>query len=520
MAPIAWLFDCAGAIFVAAGLAHSVTALSVEGVRPLPALAPAAAMLIAGAVLRAIAICIAQTFGSWAAADEKARWRGRVLPALLRRGGSAPRMLGEEVADATDRIEDLDGYHARFQPLRVASVLAPLAIAAAVGLASPVSAAILLATLVPFAAGMALAGSMGGKAAQRQMAALGRQSGLFADRLRNLPMIRAFGAQDRVARQLEQATRDVAERTLSVLRVAFLSGAVLEFFAALSVALVAVYCGFHLLGLLPFPVPERLTLSEALFALALAPEFYLPMRRLAAAYHDKQLGEAARERLFALAGTTTTPAPIVLDRPPAIRAEGLCVDYDGVRVGPFDIDCPAGCITAIEGATGTGKSTVLHALLGTVSVSAGRIAIDGHPLENRGLRGSVSWVGQAVSILSGTLAENIRLARPGASDEAVLDAARRAGLTAVMEAREGLATWLDVEGAGLSGGERRRIGIARALLRDAPLWLLDEPTADLDAATAEVVLHALRSAMAGRTVLLVTHDPLLAATADNRIALP
>jgi len=421
-----------------------------------------------------------------------------------------------------DRIEDLDGYHARFLPLRFAAVAAPLTIAFAAAPASLIGAAILLGTLLPFGLGMALAGTAAARASRRQLAALGRLSGLFVDRVRALPVIVGFGAQDRVSRHLEQATREVADRTLGVLRVAFLSGAVMEFFAALSVALVAVYCGFNLLGLLPFPAPEKLTLPQALYVLVLAPEFYLPMRRLAAAYHEKQVGEAALERLAAMKEERRAGAPcrLPLDRPPALRFEGVVVDHGEARVGPFSFDVPAGRMTAIRAPSGAGKSSLLHALLGLARPGEGRIVVEGGAAGLGSLPGHVGWAGQVAALMPGTLADNIRLARADAGEAEVEAAARRAGLGPMIDARgQGMGLMLDHRGSGLSGGERRRIAIARVLLKDAPLWLLDEPTADLDAASAADIGAILRAEGRGRTVLLATHSEALAALADHQVRL-
>jgi ATP-binding cassette subfamily C protein CydD len=330
-------------------------------------------------------------------------------------------MLGEQISDAVDRIEDVDGYHARFLPLRMAAVMAPLLIAAAVAVASPVSSAILLATLPPFALGMAIAGSAAGQAATRQFEALSRLSGLFVDRVRALQVIIGFGAEERIARQLGGATREVADRTVGILRVAFVSGAVIEFFAALSVALVAVYCGFSLLGLLPYHVPETLDIGRALFVLALAPEFYLPMRRLAAAYHDKQSGDAAAERLVRLAGRTDVPARTYEEfaSPPSLSFEAITVDYGGHEVGPISLTVPSGHMTAITGPTGSGKSSLLHALLGLSPVASGRILIDDVPASAGLLKGNVGWLGQATALVPGTLADNIRLVRPDAGRAAI-----------------------------------------------------------------------------------------------------
>lgn len=515
-----WLLDGALAIAMAAGLAGGVSHLAHGHFAT--ALAWPLPLLIAAGLCRAFAQVAAAVAGHRGAALEKRSWRNRVFGAVLRAPAGSRAMLGEQTADATDRIEDLDGYHARFRPLRRAAVVTPLLVAAAAATASWVAAAILLATLVPFAFAMVLAGTSAASAAARQLDALGRLSGLFIDRVRALPVIVGFGAQDRIVRQLSGATQDVARRTIAVLRVAFLSSAVMEFFAALSVALVAVYCGFSLLGLLPFAAPESLSLGQALFVLVLAPEFYLPMRRMAAAYHDKQIGEAAMERLTLLAPAEQAMAiaPANLDQPPLLQFDGVVIDYGDRRVGPFSFAVPRGKLTVLSGPSGAGKSSLLHALLALAPVAEGNIEIDGRPLGPNGLQGAVSWAGQATMFLPGTLADNIRLSHPKASDAQVEAAASSVGLTTLVASRAaGLQTPIDPRGSGLSGGERRRVGMARAVLRDAPLWLLDEPTADLDAQSAADITHLIREAAKGRTVLLVTHDADIAALADHHMVI-
>ncbi|MBS0284059.1 MAG: thiol reductant ABC exporter subunit CydD [Proteobacteria bacterium] len=516
-AALLWTADSGAAILMAAALAAGVAAAARHDHG---ALRLAVGAVVAAAALRAAIQIGATDAGEVAAADARTSWRKRVYPRVLVAPPGDRRMLGEAVADAVDRIEDLGGFHARFLPLRRAAILSPLVIAIAAVFASWIAAAIMLATLVPFGLGMALAGTAAARAAARQLDALSRLSGLFVDRVRALPVIVGFGAQERIGRHLADATREVAARTIDVLKVAFVSSAVIEFFAALSVALVALYCGFSLLGILPFPAPERLTLGEALFVLILAPEFYLPMRRLAAAYHDKQVGEAAVERLEGIAPPAPAPSDRAIEAPPALRFDAVVVDYGETAIGPFTLDVASGSIFALRGPTGIGKSSLLHALLGLAPIGGGRILVDGRDAGDVALSGHVGWAGQSVAFIPGTLADNIRLARPEADDAAVEAAARDAGLGPMIEARgEGMALRLDHRGSGLSGGERRRVGIARVLLKDAPLWLLDEPTADLDARSAADIAAILASAASGRTVLMATHSAELAAIATSEMVL-
>jgi ATP-binding cassette subfamily C protein CydD len=378
--------------------------------------------------------------------------------------------------------------------------------------------------LAPLIAALILAGGAAAERSRQQFGALARLSGLFSDRLRALPLLLAYRATDRERVRLGQAADEVAARTMGVLRVAFLSAGALEFFAALSVALVAVYAGFNVLGLLPFTPPEQLDLFRAFLVLALAPEFYLPLRRLASAYHDKQAAETAVDRLLALEADAKPAQPLEVPSAPALAFDQVSLRHGGAdadAVSALSFDVEPGEIVALLGASGSGKSSLLGALVGTVPVREGTIRINGRALEDGlAVAGSAAWAGQAPLLVPGTIAENIALACPCSSREAVAEAAEAAGLAGLLRRRaQGLESLLDGRGGGLSGGERRRIGLARALLSDAPLLLLDEPTAHLDAEAEAELTAAILRACRGRTAIIATHSERLANQADRIIRL-
>ncbi|MCJ2183874.1 ATP-binding cassette domain-containing protein [Novosphingobium sp. 1949] len=510
-----WALDIVGAALFSAGLAGGVSAL-VAHQTTLPWLAA----LASGAVLRAGSVGLVHTLAMPIAQRDANVWRTNIMAHLL--GGRLDRPLtaGASAALAVDHVHAIEEHGARFLPARISAVFGPLFAIGLIALASWVCALILLGTLIPFIIGMIFAGTAARRASERQLEALTALSGLFVDRIRHLPLIRHFAAQERIARQVESATHDVAQRTVAVLRAAFLSSAVLEFFSAIAVALVAVYCGFALLGLLPFTPPEPLTLARAFFALAMAPEVYLPMRRLAAAYHEKQMGEAAKAALEPY--TPTAPAPNAPEAPaPAapftgLRVEGLTLAWDALTIGPLTFALDAQGLVALTGPTGSGKTSTLAAIAGQIAPAAGAILDSrGAPLDPA----HIAWAAQRPLLLPATLRENIALAAPGATDAAILAVAARVGLDPVLARRGGLDLAIDHRGSGLSGGERRRIGLARAILSGRPLMLCDEPTADLDAASAAQITALLCDLASERALLVATHDAPLAALAQQEIAL-
>ena len=555
------LLDIVAAIGFAAGLAGGVVAVP-EGV---VVMAPWALLASVSAIARGACAMLAARVGASGAYRAKTRLRQRIVDAALHRTPGSEATTGTLMSAAVNEVDAIDGYVSRFLPARMAASIAPLIVLAATAFASPIAAIILVATFFPFLAAMILAGGAAADASRRQFVALARLSGLFADRIGALPIVLAFRAEEREAAALGDAAEDLARRTMRVLRVAFLSSGALEFFAALSVALVAVYAGFNLLGLLPFPVPEKLDLGRAFFVLALAPEFYAPMRRLAAAYHDRQAAETAAERLAAVEQAKAAPpstVPLWSSRTPTIRFESVSIRYDHqdrAAVSGVSFEAHPGMIVALVGPSGSGKSSLLHLLLGLAPLSEGRVTIGSPPLPGReGLgvgrlphvrtavtqadqptpnpslpgRGAAdagtvldlaeigsiapiaAWMGQSPLILPGTIGSNIALADPSASVERIAEVARTAGLSPMLLARGGLGAVIDARGSGLSGGERRRIALARALLKPAPVLLLDEPTAHLDAESEARLIEAIARACSGRTTIIATHSAGLAAIAD------
>jgi ATP-binding cassette subfamily C protein CydD len=492
------VLDVVPAIGFAAGLALAVASLG-EGLDQASfGLGLAVISLVARAGLAAFATRV----GARAGQQVKSAIRRTAVASLFQGNRSGSGTLTAAVEGA----ETLDGYVSRFTTARVAATVSPLIAIAACAVASPVAAGILLATLIPFTVGMALAGVAAATESRRQFSALDQLASRYLDRVRALPVILAFQAEASTEALLARDSERLAQKTSGVLRVAFLSSAVMEFFAALSVAL----------GLLPFPVPEAIDLPRALFVLALAPEVYAPIRRLAAAYHERQAAEAAAP---ALAGAESQPRAGQRRRlvaPPRVRFEAIDIRYPGgeFAIRNFGLTIDAGQTVALVGPSGVGKTSLLHLLLGLAPLTAGEVWIDDSAMSEDGdLAGAAAWAGQHPFVSPGSMGHNIALARPCATQREVMAAAARAGLFGDIERP------IDERGGGLSGGERRRLGLARALLSDAPLVLLDEPTANLDAASEIALLPVLKHLTRGRTALIATHSDRVARLADRIVHL-
>jgi ATP-binding cassette subfamily C protein CydD len=485
------------------------------------------AVALAFALVRAAAQSAETRAGFEAAARVKAHVRSRAAASLSARGPAFTerRDSGETASALIDAVEKLEGYFGRYRPLMPVVAVAPFVLLAVAFTQSWVVAMIFLVTAPLLPLFMAIVGGSAAAASKDQMATLQRLAGRFNDRLQALELLNAFDAAPRERRGLAAAAEDFRRRTMKVLALAFLSSAILEFFAALAVAATAVYVGFSLLGELPFNPGETITLREGLFVLILAPEFYMPLRRLSAAYHDRADAEAAARSLApildAAEGETVAAAPLMISQAPEVRFEVAGSVYADGRRGLEGLTLTAapGRITALWGASGIGKSTALKMLMGYAPLTEGRITIDGAPLTG-GLIGQAAWIAQRPRVFHGTLAANIALFDETIPAARILAAAEAAGvMDFAASLPDGLETKVGERGHGLSGGQAQRVALARALAVDMKLILLDEPTAHLDGEAEARFLEALRTAAAGRTVLIATHSPAVRAIADAVIEL-
>jgi thiol reductant ABC exporter CydD subunit len=418
---------------------------------------------------------------------------------------------GELAAIAVHGIEPLEAYFGRFLPQLVLAVLVPIAVLAWVVPLDPTSALVMLLTLPLVPVFMVLIGRYTERRTRARARALALLASHFLDVVRGLPTLRAFNRGRVQAISIAEASEQYRKTTMGTLRVAFLSGAVLELAATLGIALVAVTVGVRL-------VDGGIGFEAGLTVLLLAPELYLPLRALGAQYHASADGLAVAGRLMEL---TEGPAVGVEPTAQSVSPDGALVRLDDVsysypaRAGAVldgvELELRRGETVALVGPSGSGKTTLAALLLGLVEPTKGRV-----------LTGSsgVAWVPQRPTLFTGTVADNIRLGDPGADEERVEEAARLAGAdTFVRSLPDGYETVVGDGGRTLSAGERQRIAVARAFLRDAPLVVLDEPTANLDPASAEVVAAALDRLADGRTVLLIAHRPELSRRADRTVRL-
>ncbi len=512
-------------IVTQAWLLADVVSRAFLGGRSLAQLHAPLALLFVVVLARAGVAWGAELAASRSSARAKSQLRGALLERIPALGldSSREQRTGELAVLATRGIDALDGYFSLYLPQLFLAVIVPVVVIAAVLWKDWISAAIIAFTIPLVPLFMALVGASTRERMDRQLRTLERLGGHFLDVVAGLPTLKIFGRAKAQAAAIRQITERYRTTAMSTLRITFLSSLILELVATVAVALVAVAIGLRLMN-------GQLDLRAALFALVLAPEAFLPLRQLGANYHASAEGMAAAEQVFAVLeapqasrGTRTNfPDPAGA----GIAVDELRVTYPDRSEPALDglsLSVQAGELLALAGPSGCGKSTLLSVLLGLVTPQSGSVRIGGVELSDLDLeawRARLAWVPQRPHLFKATIAQNVRLARSGASPEEVWAAVSEAGLTdTILKLPDGLDTVLGDHGAGLSAGERQRIALARAFLRDAPLLLLDEPTANLDGQTEQDVVSAIQRLARGRTVVLVAHRPALMAVADRVLAL-
>ncbi|WP_145764570.1 thiol reductant ABC exporter subunit CydD [Streptomyces brevispora] len=479
-------------------------------------------LLAAVALGRALVAWLTELAAYRAGAAVKSELRGRLLDRAAALGPDwlSGQRTGSLVTLATRGIDALDDYFARYLPQLGLAVVVPVAVLARVVTEDWVSAAIIVVTLPLIPLFMILIGWATQSRMDRQWRLLSRLSGHFLDVVAGLPTLKVFGRAKAQAESIRTITSQYRLATMRTLRIAFLSSFALELLATLSVALVAVTIGMRL-------VHGELDLYTGLVVLILAPEAYLPIRQVGAQYHAAAEGLAAAEEIFAVletepraGGTQEVPQSLRLE------LEGVTVRHAGrteLSLAAASLVVDEGETVALVGPSGVGKSTLLNVVLGFAAPDEGRVRVGGTDLAALAperWRERIAWVPQRPHLFAGTIAENVRLARPEADDSAVTAALRDAGAyDFVTDLPDGVGTRLGEDGAGLSAGQRQRLALARAFLADRPVLLLDEPTASLDGETEAGIVEAVRRLAAGRTVLLVVHRPALLSVADRVVRL-
>ena len=485
-----------------------------------------------GALFALLAVIVGRSVLAWAAeraahrasasAKSELRHAAAEHVAALGPAGLERSESGRLSTLLTTGIDALDGYFARYLPQLFLAVIVPVAVIAVVAGADWVSAVLIAVSLPLIPIFMALVGASTSDRTAARMRSLQKLAGHFLDVVAGLPTLKIFGRATVQAKSIADVTDRYRATTLSTLRLTFLSSLILELLATVSVALVAVAVGLRLLS-------GDMSFHDALFVLVLAPEAYLPLRALGANYHASADGMQAAQDLFALLeepGSAPAGGATKADDT-SIRISGLELTYAGRRLPALDgaefVVAP-GETVAVTGPSGCGKSTLLAVILGLRLPDAGSVSLGGVDLADLDLndwRDHIAWVPQRPHLFARSVADNVRLGRADASDETVWAALEAAGLTEVVQRLpDGVDTLLGEGGAGLSTGERQRVSLARAFVRDAPLLLLDEPTASLDAETESDVLAAIRHLVSGRTAVIVAHRPALAALADRVVQLP
>lgn len=457
------------------------------------------------------------------------RIRGAVRTHLMRRweqlgpvqlSGSAPASLASQWIE---QVEALDGYYSRYLAQQWICILVPLSILILVFILDWFAGLLLLlaAPLIPLF--MALVGMGAERLNQQHFALVTRLASHFTDRVRGLTTLRLFGRLQDATRQVSEASEQYRALNMKTLRVAFLSSAVLEFFASVAIAVLAIYIGFGLLGFIDWGPAPKLTLFSGLLILLLAPEYFQPLRTLAQHYHDRAAALGAASHLEPMLQATPA-APKAVPTPPHELPAAISINQVHFQhpkrpplLNGFNLSIAEGEMVALVGPSGSGKSTVLHLLAGFIQPQRGTVSVLGQPPGSQ----PIAWMDQRPTLLQGSWLDNCRMVKPDVTPSEAIDAITAAGLGELIASQAmGLETLLQEGGFGLSGGQGRRLALARVFLSAAPLVLLDEPTTGLDDASEAFLIAAFKQlARQGRTLVIATHHPQLIKACDRQVFL-
>lgn len=478
-------------------------------------------------ILRSLCSYYAETTGFEAGAQVKQNVHQQLLEHINRLGVDYTRQQqsGELVTIAIEQVDALRNYFTRYLPQMLLVKILPALMLIPVFIVNWVVGMIYLVTgpLIPLF--MALVG-MGATAAHRsQFLVMSRMGGYFLDRVQGLETLKLFAYEQQEVQNIAMVTENFRARTMRVLRIAFLSSAVLEFFSAVAIALVAVYVGLGLLGLIRIGPAASVELHEALFVLLLAPEFFAPLRQLAVFYHDKAAAIAAADNILKVLQTDPAePLSCQEIKPgsqPGIVLQNVSKTYGRQQIlQNFNLHIKPGEKVAIVGESGAGKTTLINLLLGFEPPTSGEIMIDGVLISKQLAAEKISWLGQQAYIFCASIYDNMTLFQSEISPEKVMQAAQAAGIGEFCEQLpQAYETGIGERGYGLSGGQVQRIALTRALLKRAPIIVLDEPTAHLDAEHSERILDDIERLFTQQTIVMATHDPVAIARMQRIVEL-